>query len=186
MLLTKKRTNLVAFLILVLFLYNSFGYFFLYFPSSLLIKHFVHKSIKEKKIKPEDLSILAFKISDLENNKHDFIWKKPGKEFRFNGKMYDIEDKVVNGDSVYYTVYYDLKENILEELFSLQQTDNKKDKSQSTVQRVLLVGLYYEQIKSYFIDLQDINTSNLLLNKNEAVFHNYISDVPTPPPRNIV
>ena len=186
MVLSKKRTKFVALLITVLFLYNSLGYLFLYFPASHLIKHFVHKAIKEKKIKPEDLSILVFNISDLKNNKYEFIWKKPGKEFRFNGKMYDIEDKVVNGDSVYYTVYYDHKENILEELFSIQQTDNKKDKSQSSVQRVLLVGLYYEQIKSYFIDIQNINTSNLLLNKNEAVFHNYISDVPTPPPRNIV
>jgi hypothetical protein len=186
MVLSKKRTKFVALLITVLFLYNSLGYLFLYFPTSYFIKHFVHKAIKEKKIKPEDLSILVFNISDLKNNKYEFIWKKPDKEFRFNGKMYDIEDKVVNGDSVYYTVYYDHKENILEELFSIQQTDNKKDKSQSPVQRVLLVGLYYEQIKSYFIDIQDINTSNLLLNKNEAVFHNYISDVPTPPPRNIV
>ena len=186
MALSRKRTKIVALLISVLFLYNSLGYLFLYFPASHLIKHFVHKAIKEKKIKPEDLSILAFKLSDLKDNKYDLIWKKPGKEFRFNGKMYDIEDKVVSGDSVYYTVYYDHKENILEELFSLQQTDNKKDKSQSSVQRVLLVGLYYEQLKCSFIDLQDINTSNLLLNKNEAVFHNFISDVPTPPPRNII
>ena len=186
MVFSRKRTKIVALFVSVLFLYNSLGYLFLYFPASLLIKHFVHKSIKEKKIKHEDLSILAFKLSDLKNNKYDFIWKKPGKEFRFNGKMYDIEDKVVSGDSVYYTVYYDHKENILEELFSLQQTDNKKDKSQSSLQRDLLVGLYYEQLKYYFIDLQDINTSNLLLNKNEAVFHNFISDVPTPPPRNII
>ena len=69
MLLTKKKKKLVAFLILVLFLYNSLGYLVLYFPSSLLIKHFVHKSIKEKKISPEDLSVLVFSISDLESNK---------------------------------------------------------------------------------------------------------------------
>ena len=186
MVFSRKRTKIVALFVSVLFLYNSLGYLFLYFPASNLIKNLVDKKKKKKKIKPEDLSILAFKLSDLKNNKYDFIWKKPGKEFRFNGKMYDIEDKVVSGDSVYYTVYYDHKENILEELFSLQQTDNKKDKSQNTVQRVLLVGLFYEQLKCSFTDLQDINTSNLLLNKNEAVFHNFISDVPTPPPRNII
>jgi hypothetical protein len=186
MLLTKKRTKLVAFLILVLFLYNSFGYLFLYFPSSLLIKHFVHKSIIEKKINPDDLSILAFKISDLENNKYDFIWKKPGKEFRFNGKMYDIEDKIVNCDSVYYTVYYDHKENILEELFSLHQKDSNKDKSQNTVQRVLLVGLYYEQIKYFTFNLYLFDKSSLPLDKNGADFLNHITDVPSPPPRNIL
>lgn len=183
---TKKKTKLVAFLILVLFLYNSLGYLVLYFPSSLLIKHFVHKSIKERKIDPEDLSVLVFGISDLENNKLDFIWKKPNKEFRFNGKMYDIEDKVIAGDSVYYTVYYDHKENILEELFSLHERDSKKDKSQNTVQRVVLTGLYFEQIKYFSFNINLFDKSNLPLDNTGADFLNYITDVPSPPPRNIV
>lgn len=186
MLLTKKKTKLVANLILVLFLYNSLGYLVLYLPSSLLIKHFVHKSIKEKRINPEDLSVLVFSISDLENNKHDFIWKKPNKEFRFNGKMYDIEDKTVNGDSIYYTVYYDHKENILEELFSLHQKDGEKDKSQNTVQRVLLTGLYFEQIKYFSYNINLFDKSNLPLDNTVADFLNHITDVPSPPPRNIV
>jgi hypothetical protein len=186
MVFSKKRTKFTALLILVLFLYNSLGYLFLYFPASLLIKHFVHKAITEKQINPEQLSILAFKISDLKNNRYDFVWKKPGKEFQFNGKMYDIEDKEVSNDTVYYTVYYDHKENILEELFSLQQMDSKKDKSQSPVQRVILIGLYCEKIKYSFIDLHENYTSNLPLINSEAVFHNYISDVPTPPPRYIL
>lgn len=180
---SNKITNFVFTTLVLLFIYNSFGYLFIYFPSSLLIKYFVHKSIKERKIDPEDLIILSFKISDLENNKHDFIWKKPGREFRFNGKMYDIENKILSGDSVYYTVYYDHKENILEELFSLQQTDNKKDKSQSSVQRVLLVGLFYEQVKYLTYELKNYSSHNCPLNKNEADFSNYISDIPTPPPR---
>jgi hypothetical protein len=183
---TKKKIKLVAFLILVLFLYNSLGYLVLYFPSSLLIKHFVHKSIKEKKIKPEYLSVLAFSISDLENNKYDFIWKKPGREFRFNGKMYDIEDKTVSGDSIYYTVYYDHKENILEELFSLHQNDSKKDKSQNTVQRVILAGLYFEQIKYFAFNIYLFGKSNLPLDKNGADYFNHITEVPSPPPRNIL
>jgi hypothetical protein len=186
MLMPKKKTKLVAFLILVLFLYNSFGYLFVYFPSSLLIKHFVHKSIKEKKINPEDLSILAFKISELKNNKYNFIWKKPGKEFRFNGKMYDIEDKTVSDDSIYYTVYYDHKENILEKLFSLYQKDGEKDKSQNTLQRVLLTGLFFEQIKYFSFSIYLFDKSNLPLDNRGADFLNHITDVPSPPPRNIV
>lgn len=183
MIISLKLKNLVSIIILTLFLYNSFGYLFIYFPSSLLIKYFVHKSIKERKIDPENLITLSFKISDLENNKHDFIWKKPGREFRFNGKMYDIENKILSGDSVYYLVYYDHKENVLEELFSLQQTDNKKDKTQSSVQRVLLVGLYYEQVKYLTYELKNSSSHNYPFNKNEADFSNYISDIPTPPPR---
>lgn len=186
MIISHKIKNLVSILIAVLFLYNSFGYLFLYFPASLLIKYTMHKSIKEKKMDPEDLVTLSFKISELENHKYDFIWKKPGREFRFNGKMYDIEDKIIRGDSVYYTVYYDHKENILEELFSIQQSDNKKDKPQNTVQRVLLVGLYYEQVKYFIYDFKNSTSSKFPLNKNDTDFSNYISDIPTPPPRIIV
>jgi hypothetical protein len=185
-LLRSRYSKLVFGAMLVLFLYNSFGYLFVYFPTSLIIKHLVHKSIKEKKIDPDDLIILSFSIQELKNNKYDFIWKKPGKEFRFNGKMYDIEDKIINGDSVHYTVYYDHKENLLEELFSLQQKDSKKDKAQNTLQRVVLAGLYYEQIKRYQFEITKSNNSNIPLNKNEAGFLNYISDIPTPPPRMIV
>jgi hypothetical protein len=151
-----------------------------------LIKHFVQKSIKEKKINPEELSVLVLSISDLENNKLDFIWKKPNKEFRFNGKMYDIEDKTVSGDSIYYIVYYDHKENILEGLFSLHQNDSKKDKSQNTVQRVLLTGLYFEPIKYFTFNINLFDKSNLPLDKNGADILNHITDVPSPPPRNIL
>lgn len=181
----KELTNKVYILLAVLVIYNSFGYLLVYFPASVLIKHFVQKSIKEKKISPENLSVLAFNISDLEKNKYDFIWKKPNKEFRFNGKMYDIEDKKIKGDSIYYTVYYDHKENILEELFSLHQKDSKKDKSQNTIQRVLLVGFYFEEIKYFAFNINMFDISNLPLDKNGADLLNHFTDVPSPPPRDI-
>ena len=158
----------------------------MYFPASVLIKHLVQKSIKEKKINPEDLSILAFKISDLENNRYDFIWKKPNKEFRFNGNMYDIEAKMISGDTIYYTVYYDHKENILEEMFALHFTHSKKENTQNSVQRILLVGMFSEEIKVVLTKLNERITSKMPLQKNEAGFLSLTKDVPTPPPRNIV
>jgi len=169
--------------LLVLFIYNSFGYLLLFFPVQNLIKYYVHRSIKEKKIDPADLSILTFNIKDLDNNKYDFIWKKPGKEFRFNGKMYDIEDKRLLNDTIYYTVYYDHKENILEEIFALHQEDNKKNKAQNTIQRILLTGLYFEEVEHNLLAIQKIPTSKVPLIKNEAGIKNYIQNVPTPPPR---
>jgi hypothetical protein len=182
----KILTNTVYVFLAALIIYNSFGYLLLYFPTSVLIKHFVNKSIKGKKINPEDLSTLAFIISDFENNKYDFIWMKPGKEFKFNGKMYDIENKEVSGDTIYYTVYYDQKENILEEMFALHFTNSKKDNTQSPVQRVLLVGMFSEEIKLVLTILNDRITSKIPLQKNEAGLLPLIKDVLTPPPRNIV
>ena len=186
MIISKKIKNIVSIIIALLFLYNSFGYLLLYFPIRTIIKHNVFRSIEKKRIAPGDLSVLAFSIIDLNTNEYDFIWKKPGKEFKFNGKMYDIENKEVKGDSVFYTCYYDNKENILEEMFALYSNNTKKDNTQNPAQRVLLVGLYFEQLKYFSFKINSSDSSNLSLNKNEANFLNHTSDVLTPPPRIIV
>jgi len=182
----KKITNTVYILLAALVIYNSFGYIVIYFPASVLIKHLVHKSIKEKEISSEELSIIAFSISALKNNKYDFIWKKPNKEFQFNGKMYDIEDKMMSGDTIYYTVYYDHKENILEEMFAFHFKNSKKENTQNPVQRILLVGMFSEEIKIVLTNLYDCNISKFPLQKNEAGLLSLTKDVLTPPPRNIV
>lgn len=185
MLLCNKYKKIIIGVMLTLFLYNSFGYLLVYFPSSLLIKYIVHKSIKEKKINPEELSILSFSISDLKNNKYDFVWKKPGKEFQFNGKLYDIENQKAIDDSIHYTVYYDHKENILEELLSFQQKDNKKEKASNTMQRIVFTGLYFEKINKQFFEIYKSRSTFIPIKKNELDFVKIISDIPTPPPRTL-
>ncbi|MBK7629434.1 MAG: hypothetical protein IPJ23_01695 [Ignavibacteriales bacterium] len=179
-------TKYVYIILAIVIIYNSFGYVMLYFPATSIIKAVVGKSIKDKKIKPEDLSILVFSIDELKNNKYDFIWEKPEKEFRFNGKMYDIEDKKETEDSVYYTCYYDHKENIIEELFSLQFADHTKDTTTNFTQRVILVGLYSENIDIAYSKHFNDNIKSIPLPIKEAVTPNPIEDIPTPPPRLIV
>lgn len=183
---SKYFSKIIYLFLSVLFVYNSFGYLLLYFPARTIIKQIVQKSIKEKKIDPADLSVLAFNINDLKAKKYDFIWVKPDKEFRFNGKMYDIEAKEIKGDSIYYNCYYDHKENLIEEIFALQFKDHKKDKTQNSIQRIILFGLYSEEIKNFNSNLQNRVTTNIPLQKTEAGLLNHINDVPTPPPRVIV
>ena len=183
----KKYLSKIIYLFLAsLFIYNSFGYLLLYFPASSLIKHIVQISIKEKNIDPADLSVLAFNINDLKAKKYDFIWVKPGKEFRFNGKMYDIEDKEIKDDTIYFNCYYDHKENLIEEMFAIHFSDNKKDKTQNSIQRIILIGLYSEVAKYFNSKLQNRTVANIPLQKTEAGLLNPINDVPTPPPRLIV
>ena len=138
-------TNFIYTFLVVLFVYNSFGYLLLYFPIKTIVKHFVQESVQEKNIDRDELSVLVFNVNDLAQNKYAFIWIKPEKEFRFNGEMYDVEYKRVKGDSVYYTCYFDVEENFLEKIFALQNNDFKKDKTQSTANRVILLGLFSEE-----------------------------------------
>jgi hypothetical protein len=183
---SKYFSKIIYLFLSVLFIYNSFGYLVLYFPARTIIKHTVFKSIEKKEIAPEDLSVLAFNINDLKAKKYDFKWEKPGKEFRFNGKMYDIEAEEIKDDSIYFNCYYDHKENLIEEMFTIHFSDHKKDKTQNSIQRVILIGLYSEEIKNYNSKLQNRNVTNIPLQKTEAGLLNPINDVPTPPPRIIV
>lgn len=182
-----KILNRIVYLLLaVLIMYSSFGYLLLYFPLRTVIKHSVFKSIEKKEIADDDLVILAFNIDDLKFQKYDLIWKKAGKEFRFNGQMYDIENTRLGSDTIYYTCYNDEKENLIEDLFALHFNNHKKDGAQNSAQRVLLIGLYSEQNENSDLKLYNKNVINIPLQKKEASNLNPPEDIPTPPPRLIV
>jgi hypothetical protein len=181
----KNHSKISAVLLIGLFLYSSFGFLLIYFPAKTIIRYTVSKAIKYKEIKKEDLSNLSFNLYDLSAGNYDFVWKKPGKEFQFEGKMYDIEAKRIDGDSIHYTVYYDHKESLLEELFVIHSRNQDNDKNKNVVQRVILLGLFIETDIVYTTkDLSDL--TSLPLQKNEASKINFYKDVPTPPPRYIV
>lgn len=166
-----------------MFIYNSIGYLILYFPARTLIKHISQELIKENRIDQEKLIVLAFKISDLKSNKYDLIWEKPDKEFRFEGDMYDVEKTYVDGDSVYYTCYCDHTENILEEIFALQFSDHKKDKTQNTAQRIVFISVYSEQLDDLNTKIYNQTTTNFPFQATEAGLLDNQYDVPTPPPK---
>jgi hypothetical protein len=181
-----KFSKYSAYFIAILVTYNTFGYLLLYFPAQTIFKHIVQKSIDNKKINLEDISVLAFKISDLKNNLYDFEWENSGKEFRFNGKMYDIEAKVVRNDTIYYSCYYDEKENILDELFTLHLINSKKESTQNSTNITFMFGLFFEELKNNPLQIQDRNLFHFPLLKIERRTLNYIKDTPTPPPRMII
>jgi len=174
-------SNIVLF-VLIVFIFNSFGYLCLIIPAKLMIKKIVHYSLEKDKFNSDDLEVLAFKLIDLNEHKYDFEWEEAGKEFRFNGKMYDVEKMEVKGDSIYYKCYYDHKENILEEIFAIYFCNNKKDKTRNVSNHVMFFGLYSESIKN-INPLQNNTAINIRLPKTEDRLMNQIKDVLTPPPR---
>lgn len=179
----KKHSRIFCLLITLVFVYISFGYLFLFIPAKVLIKEIVQYSIEKKEIKSEELSTLVFDLTDLKKNKYDFIWVKKNKEFRFNGKMYDVEDRKIIGDSIYFICYYDHKENILEELFASHFSNNKKGELQSSSFRIILFGVFTEEVCT-LNQVRPINEPTLLsLCTSADKLNNLIEDVLTPPPQ---
>ncbi len=72
----KYFPKIIYIFLVVLFVYNSFGYLLLYYPVQTITKYIVQKAIHEKKIKPEDLCVLTFNVKDLNEKKYDLIWEK--------------------------------------------------------------------------------------------------------------
>ena len=167
-------------------MYNTFGYLFVYLPASLIIKYVVSESIKKNKIPEEELIILTFDLNDLREMRYEFNWVKPGKEFLYNGKMYDIKKEVLEGNKISYTCFYDNAENILEMLFVDFLNNTKKDFNHNLTSGIFLLGLFYEEIKTNHSQLYDNAISNIQIQKIEYALSSHINDIPTPPPRLII
>jgi len=180
---SKKYFNVLSLLLAVVFLYNSFGYLFFYFPASSLIKYVVSDLIKKNRISEEELIVVTFNLNDLRDMKYEFKWVKPGKEFLYNGKMYDVKSEVITGDKIYYTCFYDTNENILEKLFTDYLNNTKKDVNHNLTGGIFLFGLFCEEIKTNHAQLFENDGSNVRIQKIECTFSNHINDIPTPPPR---
>ena len=96
--------KILSFVFLLLFLFNIF----FYYPVFLILKHEIKSSLSEfneKNKNPKD--IVIFNISPKVAAKLE--WKDKH-EFRYNGLMYDVIKREVNGDYITYYCYIDHKE----------------------------------------------------------------------------
>lgn len=169
-------------LLIVLLLMNSFGFIILFVPGKYVIKAIVHQAILEDKIEENELIIISFNIQDLKNSKIDFLWEEEGREFRFNGKMYDVKKIKEDADSIHFTCYYDCKENILESLFTLFSSKSKTERNQINFTN-LSFGVYYTEKIVTTVRLSDENVTLIPLLKNEGLLPLSFLDVLTPPPQ---
>ncbi len=117
----KKAITLIVISVLLL---NSSGYILFYISTTHLIKKYIIKKVLGGDFDKE-IILLSISRQDIDNNKVSFKWIH-SREFRFNGKMYDIKSNLSDKDSLRFYCYYDEKENLLEELFN-KHSDTEKD-----------------------------------------------------------
>ncbi len=180
---SKKYYKIIYLVLAFVFIYNSFGYLFVYFPASSIIKYVVSDSIKKNKISKENLIVLTFDINDFKQQKYDFKWVKPGKEFLYGGKMYDVKNKIIKDHKILYSCFYDHAESILEKIFADYLNNTKKDFTQNITGSIFLFGLFYEEIKTNHSQFCNDDISNIQIRKIENGLSDFFSDIPTPPPR---
>lgn len=159
-------------------IFNCSGYLLLYITST----HFVKKLVIKKLLNHElDHEIILLKISkkDIESKKVSFEWIH-SKEFRFNGKMYDIKKNLSDNDSLRFYCYYDDKENLLEELFH-KYSDSEKEtkKHRNSINLISFLSLFLSDDK--YFEINFTVTKFIFVAMNQLT--EPLIDVPTPPPQ---
>lgn len=168
--------------IISLLLFNSSGYVILYISSLHFVKKHIIKAIDRNEYDKEIL-LLTLSKKDIDDGKIDFQWIH-SREFRHNGKMYDIKKNISDEDSIRVYCYYDEKENLLEQLFhQFAKSENEKSKQKNNTLNLLsFIGLFcYSDNPS----IPKLVGTHILYNLN-IFYDQFRTEVPTPPPQNLL
>jgi hypothetical protein len=158
-------------IILMLFLFNIGGYY-LWFS---IVKSNIQKEVRQeirKGLSEKDLTLITVPVNDEKG----ICWIKPGKEFTYQGKMYDVvKSKISDNKRLYYCID-DIKEKKLIAGFSKMNETNQK-------------------ARKLFVKFQNINViqPETVFHINETSIHAYcirsfntksnIEEVTIPPPK---
>lgn len=171
--------NFFSFLIISILLLNSSGYLFIYISSTQIVKKIVFEKLLSNKLDNE-IVLLSFSKKDIHENKISFQWID-SREFRFNGKMYDVKQNLSDKDSLRFLCYFDDKENLLEELFhtfSKSESERNKDRS-NQINLWSFLGLFINQPVQLLFDFNSYKIQCTYPDQSNQFF----VDVITPPPQ---
>ena len=123
-----RLKRIIAILLLILFAYGTIGYYISFEVEKTAVRHEIKQRIKQG-VPTSDLTIIKDDVTNSRLN-----WIKPSKEFRLNGKMYDVVSKRIEGNIIYYSCINDTQE---EELFkTLDEQVNKEMNNTDSETRV--------------------------------------------------
>ncbi len=172
-----KKT--ISILFLFIFIYNLLGYYTVFKIFQAHVRYEVKLTIKHS-VPDDELVLISVKFND----KSKLTWFKPGKEFRYQGEMYDVVRKEIkNGYIVYYCISDTKENNLFKNLDEhIQNYIAGNSKEQEKTGKIL-----NELIKVYLFQTFKINKplelTNNTKNYNDLTFYkSIILDVLSPPP----
>lgn len=176
--------KILSIFLLSVFLFDLFGYFPLFKIAQYKIQKEVKKLLKGSIPENEQvvITVLSKKINNLD-------WEKEGKEFRYNGTMYDVIKTETKGKFVYYHCINDKQETQLfvhlEDLVNQQMNNDKSP-----------IGKTAKNIAKMFSAFKYIHSSGFIFTPNysyisknffySTFFHPVFLEVFIPPPERLV
>ena len=157
----------VAAFLLVLFIFNSAGYYCLYELNRFQVKKAVHSS---NTTHPYSLTVLKIRDAD-----RDPSFQRLDKlEIRFNGNMYDIIKEVKTEK---FTIFYCLRDTKEEDLLAVMKTNNSEKTKPGFLMNYITLVLPHIQMAMHELTAIQIVFPHLTLNLNPIQLSTW-----TPPP----
>jgi hypothetical protein len=174
-----KKVAVLATLCILLF--NTMGYFIVFKSMQLAVKHDIKRRIKEN-VPAAELTVI--RISDSDKAMQGRIHWIEGKEFRLDGRMYDVVRSERRGDTTIYYCINDVQEETLFANLDKQVKEQNQNNPQSSQKRTnLLKILIHEalvtskELKNFLIFLGEINTYQ------KPMLSEINTSPPAPPPK---
>ena len=171
---------LTSFLLTTLILVNLFGFYTIFILKQVEVKEEMAERIITK-ISAEHQETFSFDKAEFAK----ILFNDNGKEFRYNGRLYDVVSINKSGGEVKITVEYDASETALIEVFgSLFSQQQDKDQSSSPVKTIIS---HFQQ--DYIVNRLNIPVlNNSILTDYSSVNQSYppssfVADKLAPPPQ---
>ncbi len=162
----------VTVILLFAFLFNAGGYYVWF---SVLQYHMQRQIRHEIRQGLPDEALTCITIT--ESHPAGISWIKPGKEFLYRGKMYDVVRIAKSGQQTHYYCINDVKEK---QLIANYHRNQQQKKQASKRIKLNLKKQYFNQTSTYFHHnlLREMNFAPMVSN-----YHSCCSDTPSPPPK---
>ncbi len=159
-----------------LFLYSTVGFYLNFTLEQCRIK----EEIKEKILgNTDEHELVLLKISSFDQYKVQ--WTEEGKEFRYEGEMFDLTKIKRGTDTTFYYCFCDSRETkLLSHLDKLVKEQSDRSPSRS-IQKKLVFNFYFQQdFLSLFIQESPVRYLTILS------AYNFVNpDILTPPPQDL-
>jgi hypothetical protein len=173
--------RVLSIFLVLLIVFNTGGYLFVYFQVGNCFKQIAFNKINDY-LSLENLELVKINTNSPDYNNTDIYERINEKEFTYYGKMYDIyKEDVSNGILSLYCVS-DENEDVINNAIFTYINEKKNDNSNSALANIIKIFITIAIVPTD-ANYNSINTYNSISYLYQISYQNIFIDVPYPPPR---
>ena len=162
----------LAVIVTLVFLFNLGGYYFWFGFRQYCIRKEIKQQIRNG-LGEDELTVIIFEGK----NGAGLDWIRPGKEFNFKGKMYDVVKSKVNNGKTFYFCINDKKEKKL--IDQRSNEDKQRKETEKQVKRVLS-NFFIPQVGR---QIKQVCASQIVYPRCRFLLKDNAPEIPSPPPK---